>query len=90
MLDLGEWGWWRFRGTWRFLRAWNIVEFHRLMETLQVAMVRRLPLWVINHAVVRAAVMAMGRDKSPDELTYSLMWNATKPNRKVLQDDTGD
>jgi len=81
MIDLGNWGWWRFRGTWRFLIDWNRIEYRRFKEKLQQEIVWKLPLWVIQWAVVRAAVLAMGNFKGPDEIGYKEMYNATRKSR---------
>ncbi len=87
MIDLGEWGWWRFRGTWGFLRLWNLIEYRRFKDTLQSKIVWKLPLWVINWSVVRAAVLAMGDYKGPHQIGYREMFEATDPKKKRITEE---
>ena len=87
MIDLGEWGWWRFRGTWGFLRLWNIIEYRRFKDTLQRKIVWKLPLWVINWAVVREAVLVWNDGTCAGNITYRDMFNATDPTRRRVQEE---
>ena len=82
MIDLGNWGWWTFRGNWSYIRMWNRCEWRRFKDKLQMEIVWKLPDWLINWAVVRAAVLAMGANKGPDQIGYKEMYNATAPERK--------
>lgn len=91
MIDLGSWGWFRFRGTWGFLRLWNRIELIRLRDKIQMEIVWHMPLWVINWAIVRAAVLVFKDDMTVEQITYKNMFEVTDPyrDRKKWTDDDG-